>query len=78
MAAFLRPVLLKHLVMTMKKSTGLKREIKQEKRENAANVPAAKAAPKKEFNDDKNNILEGYDENEVEPKDASNEKRLKG
>jgi len=78
MAAFLQHFLLKHRIMTMKKSTGLKREIKQEKRENAANVPAAKAAPKKEFDDDNNETLEGYDENELDPKDKADANRKKG
>jgi hypothetical protein len=64
--------------MTMKKTTGAKRIIKAVKRENAANVPAAKAAPKKEFNDDKNSTLEGYDENEYDGKDKADEKRKKG
>jgi len=61
----------------MKKSTGLKRTIKAVKRENTSNVPAAKAAPKKEFNDDKNNTLEGYDENEYDGKDKADSKRKK-
>lgn len=63
--------------MTIKKTTALKRAIKEEKRENVANVPAAKAAPKKEFNDDKNNTMEGYDENEYDGKDKVDEKRKK-
>ncbi|MVT44438.1 hypothetical protein GO495_27840 [Chitinophaga oryziterrae] len=62
----------------MKKTTGAKRTIKAVKRENAANVPAAKAAPKKEFNDDNNNTLEGYDENEYDSKDKADAKRKKG
>ena len=61
----------------MKKTTGAKRAIKAVKRENAANVPAAKAVPKKEFNDDKNNTLEGYDENEWDAKDKADEKQRK-
>jgi hypothetical protein len=68
---------IKRNVMTMKKTTAAKRAIKAVKRENAANVPAAKAAPKKEFNDDKNNMLEGYDENEYDAKDKADEKRKK-
>ena len=64
--------------MTIKKTVGAKRAIKGEKRENAANVAAGKAAPKKEFNDDKNSTLEGYDENEYDPKDKADEKRKKG
>lgn len=62
----------------MKKTTGAKRAIKAVKRENAANVPAAKATPKKEFNDDNNNSLEGYDENEYDSKDKADAKRKKG
>lgn len=61
----------------MKKTTGAKRAIKAVKRENTANVPAAKAVPKKEFNDDKNNTLEGYDENEWDAKDKADEKQRK-
>lgn len=64
--------------MTMKKSTNLKRAIKEEKRENVADTAAAKAAPKKEFNDDQNQELEGYDENEYDQKDKADEKRKKG
>jgi hypothetical protein len=64
--------------MTMKKSTNLKRAIKEEKRENAADTAAAKAAPKKEFDDDKNQELEGYDENEYDQKDKADEQRKKG
>ena len=63
--------------MTIKKTTQTKRAIKGVKRENAANVPAAKAAPKKEFNDDGNNTLEGYDENEYDGKDKTDAKRKK-
>ncbi|SFE53988.1 hypothetical protein SAMN05518672_107146 [Chitinophaga sp. CF118] len=63
--------------MTVKKTTSTQRTIKQTKRENATNVQAAKAAPKKEFNDDKNNTLEGYDENEYDSKDKADEKRKK-
>jgi hypothetical protein len=62
----------------MKKTTGAKRAIKAIKRENTANVRAAKAAPKKEFNDDNNNMLEGYDENEYDSKDKADAKRKKG
>jgi hypothetical protein len=61
----------------MKKTTGAKRAIKAVKRENAANVSAAKAAPEKEFNDDNNNALEGYDENEYDSKDKADAKRKK-
>lgn len=61
----------------MKKTTAAKRAIKEEKRENVANVPAAKAAPKKEFDDDRNETLEGYDENEYDGKDKADEKRKK-
>lgn len=64
--------------MTMKKSTNLKRAIKEEKRENAADTAAAKSAPKKEYDDDKNHELEGYDENEYDQKDKADEKRKKG
>lgn len=64
--------------MTMKKSTNLKRAIKEEKRENAAATPAAKSVLKKEFDDDQNHELEGYDENEYDPKDKADEKRKKG
>lgn len=59
----------------MKKTTGAKRAIKGIKRENAAKVPPK--TPKKEFNDDKNNTLEGYDENEWDGKDAADEKQRK-
>lgn len=61
----------------MKKTTAAKRVIKEVKRENAANVPAAKAAPKKESDDDKNDTLEGYDENEYDGKDKADAKRKK-
>lgn len=64
--------------MTIKKSINTKRAIKKVKRENAADTAAAKAVPKKEFNDDKNNLLEGYDENEYTAEDKANEKRKKG
>jgi len=63
--------------MTMKKTTGAKRAIKQEKRAAAA-TPVNKKAPKKEFNDDKNNELEGYDENEYDAKDKADAKRKSG
>ena len=63
--------------MTLKKSTTQRREIKEVKRKNAGDTSAAKAAPKKEFNDDKNSTLEGYDENEYDPKDKADEKRKK-
>lgn len=63
--------------MTVKKSINEKRAIKQIKRKNAGATSAAKAAPKKEFNDDQNNELEGYDENEYDGKDKADEKRKK-
>lgn len=63
--------------MTVKKSINEKRAIKQIKRKNAGDTGTAKAAPKKEFNDDKNNELEGYDENEYDGKDKADEKRKK-
>jgi hypothetical protein len=63
--------------MTMKKSTEERRSIKQVKRKNAGDTGTAKAAPKKEFNDDKNNTLEGYDENEYDQKDKSEEAQKK-
>jgi hypothetical protein len=63
--------------MTVKKSINEQREIKEIKRENAADTDAAKAAPKKEFDDDKNSELEGYDENEYDGKDQADEKRRK-
>ncbi|TWV99640.1 hypothetical protein [Chitinophaga pinensis] len=61
--------------MTIKKSTTQRRVIKEVKRKNAGDTSAAKAAPKKEFNDDKNNTMEGYDENEYDQKDKTDEKR---
>jgi len=61
----------------MKKSINQRRAIKQIKRKNAGATAVAKAAPKKEFNDDKNNTLEGYDENEYDTKDQADEKRRK-
>ncbi|MBW8686874.1 hypothetical protein [Chitinophaga rhizophila] len=64
--------------MTVKKSTNERRAIKQVKRKNAGATGAAKAAPQKEFNDDKNSTLEGYDENEYDPKDKADEQRKKG
>jgi len=63
--------------MTIKKSINERRAIKNVKRKNAGATEAAKAAPKKEFNDDKNNTLEGYDENEYDPKDKADEQRKK-
>jgi hypothetical protein len=62
------------LAMTIKKSTGAKRAIKQVKRKVAA-TPVNKKKPKKEFNDDQNNELEGYDENEHDAKDKADEER---
>ena len=59
--------------MTVKKTTQQKRNIKQVKRKNAA-APVNKKAPKKEFNDDRNNTLEGYDENEYDEKDKADAK----
>jgi hypothetical protein len=67
----------KSTAMTIKKSTNEKRAIKQVKRKNAAAADVVKPAPKKEFNDDKNNTLEGYDENEYDGKDKADEKRRK-
>lgn len=63
--------------MTIKKSINEKRAIKQVKRKNAAATDVAKAAPKKEFNDDRNNTMEGYDENEYDQKDKADEKQRK-
>lgn len=63
--------------MTIKKSINEKRAIKQVKRKNAGATDVAKAAPKREFDDDKNNTLEGYDENELDEKDKADEKRRK-
>lgn len=60
--------------MAVKKTTKQKRNIKEVKRKNAA-APVNKKAPKKEFNDDRNNILEGYDENEYDEKDKADAKR---
>ena len=60
--------------MTVKKTTQQKREIKQVKRKNAA-AAVNKKAPKKEFNDDRNNLLEGYDENEYDEKDKADARR---
>lgn len=51
--------------------------IKEVKRKNAGDTSTAKAAPKKEFNDDKNNTMEGYDENEYDQKDKTDEQRKK-
>lgn len=62
--------------MTVKKTTNEKRAIKQVKRKNAAAADVVKP-PKKEFNDDKNSTLEGYDENEYDGKDKADEKRRK-
>jgi hypothetical protein len=67
----------KRIDMTIKKSTNARRAIKQIKRKNAGATAVAKAAPKKEFNDDKNNTLEGYDENEYDGQDKADEKRRK-
>jgi hypothetical protein len=63
--------------MTMKKTTAAKRAIKEEKRVNAGKADSIKNDPK-EFNDDKNNTLEGYDENEYDAKDKADEKRKQG
>ncbi|KAA2238611.1 hypothetical protein F0L74_20520 [Chitinophaga agrisoli] len=63
--------------MTVKKSTNQKRAIKSVKRKVAA-TPVNKKAPKKEFNDDKNNTLEGYDENEFDNKDKADAQRKRG
>lgn len=63
--------------MTVRKTTQQKRNIKQVKRKNAA-APVDKKSPKKEFNDDKNNQLEGYDENEYDEKDKADAKRKSG
>lgn len=63
--------------MTIKKSANERRAIKQVKRKNAGASEAAKAAPKKEFNDDKNDTLEGYDEDEYDAKDKADDKRSK-
>lgn len=60
--------------MTVRKTTQQKRNIKQVKRKNAA-APVDKKSPKKEFNDDGNNQLEGYDENEYDGKDKADEQR---
>lgn len=60
--------------MTVKKSTATSRALKQEKRVNAKKADVVKNKPK-EFNDDKNNTLEGYDENEYDGKDKADEKR---
>jgi len=62
--------------MTVRKTTQQKRAIKQVKRKNAA-APVDKKSPKKEFNDDKNNELEGYDENEYDGKDKADARRRK-
>ncbi|WP_298735342.1 hypothetical protein [uncultured Chitinophaga sp.] len=62
--------------MTTRKTTQQQRDIKQVKRRNAA-APVNKKAPKKEFNDDKNNQLEGYDENEYDEKDKADARRRK-
>ncbi len=63
--------------MTVKKSTNQKRAIKGVKRKVAA-TPVNKKAPKKEFNDDKNSTLEGYDENEYDAKDKADAQRKRG
>lgn len=60
--------------MAVRKTTQQKRNIKEVKRKNAA-APVNKKAPKKEFNDDRNNILEGYDENEYDEKDKADARR---
>ncbi len=62
--------------MTIKKSTAEKRELKEIKRKNEAVAPA-KGGAKKERNDDRNNVLEGYDEDEYDQKDIADGKRKK-
>ncbi|MDR6567711.1 MULTISPECIES: hypothetical protein [Chitinophaga] len=62
--------------MTIKKSTSEKRELKETKRKNEALAPA-KGGAKKERNDDRNNVLEGYDEDEYDQKDIADSKRRK-
>jgi hypothetical protein len=64
----------KCMIMTVKKTIQQQRNIKQVKRKNAA-APVNKKAPKKESNDDHNNVLEGYDENEYDEKDKADAKR---
>lgn len=64
----------KCFIMTVRKTMQQQRDIKQVKRKNAA-APVNKKAPKKEFNDDRNDLLEGYDENEYDGKDKADEKR---
>lgn len=64
----------KPFIMAVRKTTQQKRNIKEVKRKNAA-APVNKKAPKKEFNDDRNNILEGYDENEYDEKDKADARR---
>ncbi|WPV64956.1 hypothetical protein [Chitinophaga sp. LS1] len=62
----------------MKKSTNLKRKIKEVKRENVEVAPKAKTTAKKDYDDDQNHLLEGYDESEYDQKDIADEKRKKG
>jgi|GEM_PF-721321 len=63
--------------MALKKTTQQKRAIKNAKRRNAA-APVSKKAPKPEFNDDRNNTLEGYDEDEYDQKDRDDARRRRG
>ncbi|PWV56013.1 hypothetical protein [Chitinophaga sp. S165] len=63
--------------MTTKKSMNEKRATKLEKRKVATAADIIKPGEKKEFNDDKNNTLEGYDENEYDGKDKADAKRRK-
>ncbi|GAA0563370.1 hypothetical protein [Chitinophaga japonensis] len=60
--------------MALKKTTQQRRAIKNAKRRNAA-APVSKKAPKPEFNDDRNNTLEGYDEDEYDLKDQADVQR---
>ncbi|SEW50497.1 hypothetical protein [Chitinophaga arvensicola] len=62
--------------MTIKKTTEEKRDLKEIKRKNEAVAPA-KGGAKKETNDDKNNVLEGYNEDEYDQKDIADSKRKK-
>lgn len=62
----------------MKKSTNLKRAIKEVKRENVEVAPKVKPTAKKDYDDDQNKMLEGYDESEYDQKDIADEKRKKG
>ena len=62
--------------MATTKSNAEKRGQKMTKRKNEAVAPA-KGGAKKERNDDKNNVLEGYDEDEYDQKDIADGKRRK-